>query len=302
MTDVPLSRIDFKDRRFCLSYPPGDENLLWSIASVGIVQPIVLLDRAPYIAVGGWRRLRCARELRLRKVPALIVDIDEKTALMRAIHDNLARGFNIVEKAAVVDAMDRSGFSRDEIFELMKHLGLNPHEKVLSILLGIASLDVPSRDFIFRKSLSLRNAESLLRFEEKERHRILTALTGLHLTESTLREILDMLQLVRIRKGALTGRDIPVMENLDMLRSRLKQKTRPILSSLAKKLKTIRGSMALPPGVDIRVDPFFEKEYIDIILRIGDEDDVDAALGKISELVAEGHVRRILELTKGRIR
>ncbi|OPY02248.1 MAG: putative chromosome-partitioning protein ParB [Syntrophorhabdus sp. PtaB.Bin047] len=302
MTDVPLSRINLKDRRFSLSYPPGDEDLRWSITAVGIVQPVILLDRTPYVPVIGWRRLRCARELRMRSVPALIVDTDEKTALMRAIHDNMARGFNIIEKAAAVDAMDRFGFSRDEVFELMGHLDLNPHEKVLSSLRKVASLDDPSRDFIFRKRLSLRNVESLLRFDDRERKKILGALTGLHLTDSTLREVLEMLELIRIRKGTLTGRDIPLMEDSDRLRSHLKQKTHPILSSLAKKLRAIRGAMALPPGVDIRVDPFFEKEYIDIILKIGSEDDVDAALGRISELVAAGHVRRILELTKGRIR
>lgn len=302
MMDVPLSRIDLKDGRFSLSYPKGDDSLRWSIAAIGVVQPVILLDRTPYVPVVGWRRLQCARELRLKKVPALIVDIDEKTALLRAIHDNLARGFNIIEKAAVVDAMDRFGFSRDEVFDIMAHLGLNPHEKVLSVLLKIASLDAPPKDFIFRKNLSLRNAGSFLRFEEDERRKILAALSGLHLTESTVREVLEMLELIKIRKGTLTGRDIPVLENPDMLRSHLKRKTHPILSSLAKKLKAIRGAMALPPGVDIRVDPFFEKEYIDIILKIGSEDDVDIALGKISELVAAGHVRRILELTKGRIR
>ncbi|OPY02030.1 MAG: putative chromosome-partitioning protein ParB [Syntrophorhabdus sp. PtaB.Bin184] len=302
MTNVPLARIDLKDRRFSLSYPPGDEDLRWSIATVGIVQPVILLDRTPCIPVAGWRRLRCARELHLREVPAIIVDLDEKTALLRAIHDNLARGFNIIEKAAVVEAMDRFGFSREEIFELMAHLGLSPHEKVLSIFLRVASLDARLKDFVFRKNLSLRNVESLLRFEEKERRRILAALTGLRVTESTLREVLEMLELIRIRKGTLTGRDIPVMENPDMLRAYLKRKTHPILSSLAKKLKEIRNAMALPPGLDIRVDPFFEKEYIDIIVKTGSEDDVEAALGKISELVAAGHIRRIFELTKGRIR
>lgn len=302
MRDVPLSRIDLKDRRFSLSYPREHENLRWSIAAVGIVQPVVLLDRTPHMVIAGWRRLECARELRLKAVPALIVELDEKTALLRAIHDNLTRGFNIIEKAAILDAMDRFGFSRDEIFGLMEHLGLNPHEKVLSTLLAIASLDAPFKDFIFTRGLSLRNVDSLLRFEEKERKRILRSLKGLHLTESTLREILEMLQLIKIRKGALTGRDIPLLQSADAMRTNLKRKTHPILSSLTKKLKAIRDAMALPPGTDIRVDPFFEKEYIDIILKIGSEGDVETALGRISDLAAAGHIRRILELTKGRIR
>jgi len=198
--------------------------------------------------------------------------------------------------------MDRFGFSRGEIFELMEHLGLNPHEKVLSGFLAIAALNTPVKDFIFTRNLSLRNIDSLLKFGEKERRKILTSLTGFHLTESTLREILEMLQLIKVRKGALTGRDVPILQSADALRAHLKRKTHPILSSLAKGLKAIREAMALPPGMDIKVDPFFEKEYIDIILKIGSEDDVGAALRKISELAAAGHVRRILELTKGRIR
>jgi ParB-like chromosome segregation protein Spo0J len=250
----------------------------------------------------GWRRISCARELRLKKVPALVADLDERTALLRAIHDNLARGFNIIEKAAVIDAMDRFGLPRAGIFEVMEHLGLNPHEKVLSRFLAVAALDAPLKEFIFTRNLSLRNVESLLRFDDKERRKILAALRELHLTESSLREILEMLQLLKVRKGALTGRDIPRLPGADALRAHLKCKTHPILSSLAGKLQAIRDAMALPPGVDIRVDPFFEKEYIDIILKIGNEDDIAAALDRISALAAAGHIRRILELTKGRVR
>ena len=86
MTNVPLARIDLKDRRFSLSYPPDDEDLRWSIATVGIVQPVILLDRTPRIPVAGWRRLRCARELRLREVPAIIVDgAGELTIFLRLV-------------------------------------------------------------------------------------------------------------------------------------------------------------------------------------------------------------------------
>ena len=132
--------------------------------------------------------------------------------------------------------------------------------------------------------------------------KIIKSLKGLHLTESMLREILEMLHLLRIRKGGISAGDIPQMDNADMVRAHLKKKTHPILSSLQKKLRTIRDAMALPPGVDIKVDPFFEKEYIDILLKIGKEEDIGAALAIISDLAKAGHMRSILELTKGRVR
>jgi len=302
MTDIRLSHIDPKDRRFAVSYPLQDATLRWSIATVGIIQPVILLDRTPYVPIAGWRRLDCARELGMKTVPALVVDMNEKDALLHAIHDNLARGCNIIEKAIILDKMDSFGFPREDIFDLMEHMDLNRHEKVLSGFLMIARLDMPARDFIFTKNLSFRNIDSLLRFEEKERKKILSSLKGFHLTESTLREILEMLHLLKIRKGTITGRDMPALLNADALRTHLKERTHPILSRLHRKLKAIREAMALPPGMDIRVDPFFEKEYIDIIVKIGDEEDMVAALGRISELAAKGYVRSILELTKGRIR
>ncbi len=302
MMDIPLSRIDLRDRRFSLSYPRDDGRLRWSVATVGIIQPVILLDRTPYVPITGWRRLESARALGMKTVPALIADLGDREALLRAIHDNLTRGYNIIEKATILHKMDQFGFSRGDIFGLMENLDLNPHEKVLAGFLAIAEMDMPFKNFIFTKNLSLRNIDSLLRFEEKERKKVLASLKSFHLTESTLREILEMLHLLKIRKDTLTGRDIPQLQNADALRAFLKKRTHPILSSLQKKLQAIRDAMALPPGVDIRVDPFFEKEYIDIILKIRNEEDMSAALGRISELGAAGYVRSILELTKGRIR
>ncbi len=302
MTIVPLSKIDLKDGRFSVSYPRRDEELLWSVGAVGIIQPVILLDGTPFAPVAGMRRLYCARALRYKTVPALIIDTGDKEALLIAIHDNLARGLNMIEKARALGKMDRFGLSRDDIFALMEHMGLHPHEKVLSSFLAIDGSDEPFKEFVFTKNLSIKNIDSLLGFDKKERGKIVRSLGDLRLTESILREILEMLQLLKIRKGAITAGDIPRPESADILRAHLKKRTNPILTSLQKKLRVIREAMTLPPGADIKVDPFFEKEYIDIILKIGREEDIAEALARISELSRAGHIRSILGLTKGRVR
>ena len=76
----------------------------------------------------------------------------------------------------------------------------------------------------------------------------------------------------------------------------------PVAASYTSRYAYFREAMALPQGVDIKVDPFFEKEYIDIILKICNEEDVAKALAGISGLLRAGYVRSILELTKGRVR
>ncbi|MEN6616013.1 MAG: ParB N-terminal domain-containing protein, partial [Syntrophorhabdus sp.] len=269
---------------------------------VGIVEPAILLDRKPYIIIAGFRRIACARDLHMRSVPAFVVDLTEGQALLRAVHDNLERGYSIIEKAIILDKMKGADLSDEAIYAVMKLLDLNPHEKVLRSFLSIAKADDASKQFIFRHNLSLKNIESFLRFESGERKKIMASLGNFHLTESIVREILDMLQLILIRKGRLTRSDIPRKPDADSLRAHLKEKTNPILTSLTKKMKAIRERMSLQPGMDIRVDPFFEKEYIDVVLRITREEDMNAAFDRILKLAEAGHIRSILELTKGRIR
>ena len=302
MTQVPLSRIDLTDESFKLSYGRDNERLRSSICAVGIIEPVVLLDRKPYIPVVGLRRLDCARSLRMRSVPAVIVDIPEKEALLRAIHANIERGYNTIEKANILAKANGLAFSRTDILAFMTELDLDPHEKILDIFLALAGLAPLYKDFIFRNSMSLRNIGSFLRFDAGEQKRIVHSLAGIHLTESTVRETFEMLQIIKIRRGKLTGKDIPACPNTETLRAHLKKRTYPVLTSLTRKLKAIRDKMATPPGIDIRVDPFFEKEYIDLVLRIKDNDDIRTALAKISGLADAGYLGSILELTKGTIR
>jgi ParB-like chromosome segregation protein Spo0J len=302
MMQVPLSRIDLKDRRFCVSYGRDNTNLRSSIEATGIIFPVILLDGKPYIPIAGMRRLDCARELKLKSVPAAIVNISEAEALLTAIHSNTERGYNIIEKAQILQKLYHLGLSRTDILAYMKYLDLNPGEKVLDIFLAVAGLDPVFKEFIFRHVASLRNIELFLQFDSGEKRRIVRCLAGLRLTESLLREILEMLHILRIRKGTLTGRDIPALPNAELLRAYLKKRTHPILASLTRKLKSVLDKMALPPGMDIKVDPFFEKEYIDLVLRIKDDKDLRGALAKISGLAEAGYFRSILELTKGTIR
>ncbi len=302
MIEIPLSRIDLKDERFPLSFGRDNERLLSSIRAFGIIEPVVLLDRKPYVPVAGHRRLACARSLGMRSVPAFIIDSTDRDAFLKAVNANLERGYNIIEKANILSGMDLLGFSRPDVLACMKDLDLDPHEKVLDVFLALARLTLREKEFIFTNGMSLRNTGHFLRFDTGERKKIMRSLSGLHLTESVLREVLESLQIIKIRTGKLAGKDIPALPDIEALRSHLKKRIHPVLTSLERKLKAIRGKMALPPGMDIRVDPFFEKEYIELVLRIKDENDIRTALAKISGLAEAGFLRSILDLTKGTIR
>jgi len=262
----------------------------------------VLLETHPYTIVTGFRRVGAAKKLGLKEVAAVTVKLGEKEGLLFAIHDNLHRGLNIIEKAHALEKMVCMGFSESEIYGVMALFSLGPHQKVLTHLTSIAHAEEPLKHFIIEHALSMKNIEYMLWFEKEERKRIMTALASMRLTESYLREILEMLHLMKIKKGRFVSGVLKYAGNAQELRARLKKIIHPRLTSLENKLEEIRKSSALPPALDIRVDPFFEKEYIDITIRAKSEKETKELLEKLDEVLQKGHIRSILELTKGRVR
>ncbi|MBA4391364.1 MAG: hypothetical protein C0399_10555 [Syntrophus sp. (in: bacteria)] len=302
MDTIPLRQIDNRERKFCLSYPLNDKRLLASIEKVGVIEPLILLEGPGASLVTGFKRLESARQLNIKKVPVVRIQLSEKDALLFAIHNNLTRGFNIIEKALALEKMVNMGFPQEEIHDVMALFSLNPHEKVLRTFLSIASAEKPLKDFILDYGLSMKNIEYLLRFEKQEQKTVMRTLTSMRLTESYIREILEMLHLAKIKQGSFDKSILKDAENAEDLRTRLKKKIHPGLSSLENKLEQIRKIAALPPGIDIKVDPFFEKEYIDIVIRTKNEQDTKELIRKLNEVLEEGHIRSIFELTKGRVR
>lgn len=299
MKTIPLNDINIADRRFCISYPLEDETLTGSIREIGIVQPVLLLDASPLITITGFKRLASAKKLGFMEIPAIIKKAGADEALLLSIHDNLGRGLNTVEKACALEKMVRNGFSRQRIFGIMTLLSLESHEKVLNNFVAIANAEEPLKDLIVRHGVSMKSIEYLLGFDAQERNKIISLVSPLHLTGSLLREILEMLILIKIRKGAIDLRGLRAAGEGRELKTRLKKKNYPILSSMEKDLLAIKQRCALPPNIDIKVDPFFEKEYIDILLKIKNENDVRAAIEKLKAILEDGHIRSILELTQG---
>jgi hypothetical protein len=299
MKTINIDNIDVNDRRFCISYPLRDKVLLASIEKVGLLEPVMLLDTTPYIIIAGFKRIFAAIELGLTEIPAVTISVDGKQTLLHSIHGNLGRGLNIVEKAQGIERMLSFGFSETDVFEIMALLGLNPHQKVLERLIALSNGGVVLKDFILAKSLSMKNAESLIRLDTGERARIIDILTPFHTTESFMREILELLSLLKVKKGSIDFSTIMDASDTLDLKRRLKKLTNPILSSLEQSLSDAMLRCSLPPNLDIKVDPFFEKGYIDILIRARTDKEVRDALERLGVILDEGCIGSILELTKG---
>jgi hypothetical protein len=300
MKKVSIDHININDKRFCITYPLDDNVLHSSIKAVGIIQPILLLEASPFLVIAGFKRIAIARQLGLYEIPCITVDIGEHKALLFAIHDNVRRGLNLVEKAHAIERMLHFGFTSSEMYATLVTLGLQPHEKVMKTLVALASAEDSLKSFVVLHSFPMKIVDYLMRFEAGERSSIIGILSQIHCTESSTREILEILSLLKVRQGNLPIEGLHFANSQELMRH-LKETAYPVLTLLHGKLRGIKQASALPPNIDIKVDPFFEKEYIDIGIRARNTDDIKQALEKICKLVNDGIIGSIFDLTKGNL-
>jgi hypothetical protein len=153
--------------------------------------------------------------------------------------------------------------------------------------------------FVIVKNLLMKQVEMLMRFNAEERAGIIDMLTTIRTTESFIREIIEMLSIVKIKKGSIDFDSLENTPDAQELKKRLKKIINPILMSLEEELKQIKLQCALPPDIDIKVDPFFEKGYIDMVIRAKTEDKAKESIERLNSILNKGYIRNILELTKG---
>jgi len=99
----------------------GLEDLMHSISSNGIIQPLVVRARAAggYELVAGERRLRAALALGLQSVPVVVRDVPDDRMLELALVENIQRrDLNPIEKAeAFRDYVGRYGLTQERAAE-----------------------------------------------------------------------------------------------------------------------------------------------------------------------------------------
>ncbi len=299
METVGIDKIHVNDRSFCVSYPLEDELLLASVAKFGVLVPIGLLRRDYPVIVTGFKRLEAARRLGIGALPYVFLDIGERQALLTAIHDNMSRPLNTVEKAFCINKMLAAGFAVEDVHEVMTTLGLPPRENILKAAVSAAWAEDEAKSFIVKHQLPLSLVEQLFWFEPGERHEIIRLAGAVQVSISSFREMLQLMMLLKVKRGAIDFRQLDGAKDADAIRRSLKKQTHPLLSDLEEKLAGLLSAAALPPHIKVRVDPAFEKESIDISLRAGNSREIEEALKKLERLTGQGLFRSIFELTHG---
>ena len=157
------------------------EGLAQSIRQNGILQPITVRPAADgkFELIAGERRLRAARLVGVTKIPAIVVDIDQKKSAVFSLLENLQR-----------QDLDFFGMSQEEVG---KKLG--KAQSTLSNKLRLLRLPEEMRYQISRAGLSERHARALLTLDNDTlRQRALGIIIDRRLTVSESERLIEQMR------------------------------------------------------------------------------------------------------------
>ncbi len=137
------------------------EQLAQSIASKGIIQPVILRPRGDnrYQIVAGERRWRAAQIARIHSIPALIGDYDDEEVLEISIIENVQRTeLNVVEEAqSYRQLIDRFGHTQEKLAG-----ALGKSRSHIANQLRLLNLPEAALDMLRRGQLTAGHARTLL--------------------------------------------------------------------------------------------------------------------------------------------
>ena len=278
MEPIPLEKLRQEPERFSSSFPPDHAPLLRSMERVGLIRPLLVLEKgADFLVVLGHRRLRAARSLGMDTVPCRVlrdpVGKNEGALFRMNLEDNLAaRPFNLVERACaaarVLDDPSLDSGARARYTAL-----LEVPEAVWSRrrFLALARLEEEVKRFIVQRSLSERTAFLFVDLAPEDRVQVKQAAERFRLTASQVREVVVFTTEIAAREGVTfsriledTARDPagPKTEEGGAARARFLQRLRarrmPDLTRTLARVETVLSRINGTPGVRVSPPSFLE--------------------------------------------
>ena len=104
--EIELSQLDLRYEGFRMKNPGLEERLLSSVAQRGIEEPLEGVEVGPMsVLLNGFKRHRCARKLRMQRVPFALLAGDEVAGIMSLLRLSNNRALSLLEQARFIDEL-----------------------------------------------------------------------------------------------------------------------------------------------------------------------------------------------------
>ncbi len=200
----------------------GLEELANSIRTSGIIQPLLLRRRGSrFQLIAGERRWRAAQRASLMRVPAVIRDVADETALEITLIENLQReDLNPIEQASAFERLMREFHLTQE--EVAERTGKD--RATVANAVRLLKLDRPIQTYIEEGQLSAGHGRALLSVEDRE--------LRMALAKRAVRGAMTVRQIERLAsRGGARAHQSPLPHPLDA-------NTRAALEELQRELGT----------------------------------------------------------------
>ncbi len=280
----------------------GAEALRRSVRRRGVLAPVRLLETAAGLQpAAGFRRLELAAELGLGEVPAEVVTGAPGPLLVRAAEEHAGQPANVRELArAVGAALDLGWDEQQTARELLPALGLEPGVRLARRYARLRALPAVTLDLLVGKGYSLRRCLPFCDLSAADCELLTAVAAGLGLGARQIEEAASQLREVAAREAVPLARlvdelelDRPDQAAAEAL-ARLERRRYPDASRRRHEVEQLAGSMARL-GVTVGYDRNFTRDGVDLRLRVGSVEELEAIVRPLSSEHGTELLRRILK-------
>lgn len=118
--EIELSQLDLRYEGHRLRKRGLEDRLLASIGREGIREPLTgAVVESRYVLLDGFKRYRCARQLRIERVPFVQLGQDEASAIVELLSQARRSRLNVVEEARFLDELKARGMTLAEMADAL---------------------------------------------------------------------------------------------------------------------------------------------------------------------------------------
>lgn len=248
-------------------------------------KPLLALNTGSCIKiVGGIHRFEAAQAAKVTQLPAyLLEDVDSTMDLLNLVAAYYSP-LTLIDKANLIGIARKMGFNKTQIAgELFETLEIPPQAHLMNDYLFLLKLPHELQKLVVDKDLSLKRA---LIFQRAEAHLdwVVQLIQNLHLGINMTAEIIQNIWEMAQRdntdfqtKAQQTGLWDIAREAVDDprpvvmdIRAKLSAARLPHLTAAGKALEQTIAAAKLPESVQVKWDPYFEKQGIEVTFHAKD--------------------------------